>query len=242
MLEVVIPFPLIAYAEQHVSSSLAAILISSLPLTIALLAMRFDHEERVRGARLAGLVVGLTGVVVLLGLDVAGDTQELIGALAILIGVLGYAAGPLVLKRHLRDLDPLGPIAAAMGVATVLLAPAAALTAPTEVPGGGAIAALVALGLLCTALAFLLMFMLVADVGPSRASIITYINPIIALALGVAFLGESITLGAMAGLLLILAGSLLATGGRLPPGLRRGERYPAASSAVWPSPTVKRSS
>jgi drug/metabolite transporter (DMT)-like permease len=219
--EVVLPFPLIAYGEQHVASSLAAILIAALPLTIAVLALWFDDEERVGGWRLGGLLVGLAGVVLLLGIDVAGDGRELLGALAILLATVGYAAGPLVIKRHLADTDPRGSITAAMLVAAVLLAPAAALGAPRSAPSADAIGALAVLGVVCTALAFVLYFSLIADVGPSRASVITYVNPVVAVALGVTFLGESVTAAAAAGLLLILAGSYLATGGGAPPGAVR---------------------
>ena len=106
MAEIVIPFPLIAAGEQHVSSWLAAILIAAVPLFIALLAIRFDPEERATGSRLVGLVVGLVGVVVLMGLDVAGDRDELLGAVAILIAAVGYAIGPMTLKAKLADARP----------------------------------------------------------------------------------------------------------------------------------------
>ena len=245
LLEIVVPFPLIAFGEQHVTSSFAAILISALPLTIAALALRFDAEERVGGLRLVGLLVGLAGVVVLLGLDVAGDADELVGALAILLATVGYAGGPLVVKRHLADRPPLGPVAVAMGLSVVALAPAAALSAPAAVPSADAIASLVALGLVCMALAFLLYFALIAEAGPSRAAVITYVNPVVAVALGVAVLGEPVTATAVAGLLLILAGSWLSTGGR-PPGallpLRRGQAgvrtRSSRSSAGTSSPAV----
>jgi drug/metabolite transporter (DMT)-like permease len=228
LLEVVVPFPLIAFGEQHVSSSLAAIIISALPLTIAALAVRFDQEERVHGARLVGLFVGLAGVVVLFGIDVAGSTDELVGALAILLATVGYAGGPLVVKRHLGGHQPLGAVAVAMAISAVLLAPAAALSAPDAVPSGEALGSLVALGIVCTALAFVLYFTLIAEVGPSRASVITYVNPVVAVALGVAILGESVTASAVAGLLLILAGSWLSTGGRPPSALARAVRGPRA--------------
>jgi drug/metabolite transporter (DMT)-like permease len=240
--EVVFPFPLIAYGEQHVTSSLAAILIAALPLTIALIAIRFDQEERVGGSRLVGLFVGLGGVVVLLGIDVSGSTDELIGALAILLATVGYAIGPMIIKRRLADRDAMGPMAVALAISAVLLSPAAFSTAPSEIPTDEAVASLIVLGLLCTAIAFVLWFSLIAEVGPSRASVITYINPVVAVALGVAILGESLSASAVAGLLLILAGSWLSTkppdgdrkepaGGRVQRRLRRvrstGPMHPA---------------
>jgi drug/metabolite transporter (DMT)-like permease len=211
LVEIAIPFPLIAFGEKYVSSSLTAILIATVPLTVALLALRFDASERVDRARFVGLLVGLSGVVLLFGIDVAGDTDELIGAAAILVSVVGYAAGPLIVKRSLADLDPLGPVAAALAISTVMLAPFALVDVPAETPDAGALWSIVALGLLCTAAAFIADFILIAEVGASRATVITYVNPIVAVALGVALLDESLSAAAAAGLLLILAGSWLAT-------------------------------
>ena len=219
IVEITLPFPLIAAGEVHVASSLAAILIAAAPLFVALLAIRFDATERVTGERLVGLVIGLAGVVALVGIDVAGETDELIGAVAILISALCYAIGPMVLKRHLADLDPRASMAAALVIASLVLAPAAAIDPPAEAPSGSAVAALVVLGIFCTAAAFAIYAALVAEVGAGRALVITYVAPVVAVSLGVAILGEQLGAGAIAGLLLILAGSWLSTDGRLPPGL-----------------------
>lgn len=219
--EIVLPFPLIAYGEQHVSSSLAAIIIAALPLTIAILAIWVDAEERVYGARLAGLFVGLGGVMLLFGVDVSGSTDELVGALAILLATVGYAIGPLVIKRHLSTGDPTGPVAVSFLLAAIMLAPAAAVNVPSATPDGDALVALVVLGIVCSALAFILWFTLIAEIGPSRASVITYVNPAVAVALGVTILDESLTATAVAGMLLILAGSWLSTGGKPPNALAR---------------------
>ena len=219
VVEVAIPVPLIAAGEQHVSSSLAAIIIAAAPLFVALLALRFDAEERATGTRLAGLLLGLAGVVALVGIDVAGRGDELLGALAVLAAAFCYAVGPMVLKRHLADLDPRASMGAALAVAALVLTPAAVLDAPSELPSASALLSLVVLGLFCTAAAFVFYGALVAEAGPGRALVITYIAPVVALALGVAVLGENVGAGAVAGLLLILAGSWLSTDGRLPPGL-----------------------
>jgi drug/metabolite transporter (DMT)-like permease len=219
VVEISIPFPLIATGEQHVASSLAAIIIAAVPLIVALLALRFDHAERATGSRMVGLVIGLIGVILLVGVDASGNLDTLLGAGAILLAAVGYAAGPMILKRQLADLDPRAAMGASLAVAAVVLAPVAALDAPAHAPSSGALAAVVVLGLLCTATAFALMAVLIAEIGPARAVVITYINPIIAVALGVTILGEQPGAGAMAGLLLILAGSWLSTDGRLPPGL-----------------------
>ena len=217
--EICIPFPLIGFGETRVSSSLAAILIASLPLMVTFLALRFDRSERPTRTRLLGMLVGLGGVAALVGIDIGGTGSELIGAGAILVATMGYACGPLIVNRQLSDADPLGPVTAAMVIASIILLPFGIGDFPSQTPSGEAILAVVVLGLVCSATAFLVFFRLIAEVGPSRATVITYVNPVVALALGVAVLGESVTAGAVAGLLLILAGSWLATDGRLPPGL-----------------------
>ena len=219
LMEVAIPFTLIPIGERHISSSLTAILIASLPLTVAFLAIRFAPEERAHGIRLAGLIVGLFGVVLLLGIDVAGKTDELLGSLCVLGATLGYAAGPMLANKTLSDLPPIAPVTGALAVSTVALLPLAVLSPP----GGGvpfkAWGSVVVLGTACTAVALVVFFVLLTEAGPSRASVITYINPVVAVGLGVAFLDESLGAASVAGLVLILAGSYVST--------RAGDRQPA---------------
>jgi drug/metabolite transporter (DMT)-like permease len=219
VVEIVLPWPLIGFGEQRVSSGLAAILIAAVPLVVALMALRVDPDERAHGSRLVGLVIGFAGVVVLLGLDVAGRPGELLGALAILLAAVGYAAGPMIIKLRFGDMDALGPVTGSMGISALALAPFALASAPSETPSGQTILSVLVLGVACSALAFLLFFALIGEVGPGRATVITYVNPVVAVTLGVLLLGESLGSSAVAGLLLILAGSWLSTGGRLPPGL-----------------------
>jgi len=217
--EIAVPFPLIAAGETHVASSLAAIIIAAVPLFVALLALRFDPAERATGSRLVGLIMGLAGVVALVGIDVAGRSNELLGAGAILLAAVGYAAGPMVYKRHLTDLDPRAAMGASLVIAAIVLAPLAALDPPATAPSAQALVALVVLGIFCTAAAFVFFGILIAEVGPGRGLVITYVAPVVAVALGVTVLGERPGAGAVAGLLLILAGSWLSTDGRLPPPL-----------------------
>jgi drug/metabolite transporter (DMT)-like permease len=212
--EVAVPFVLIAIGEQYVASSLAAILIASMPLMVALLSVRFSPADRPTGLRLAGLLIGFGGVVALLGIDVAGRPGELLGAVLVLVATLGYATAPIIVDRRLGDLDPMGPIAASLGLATLVLAPAAILTPPDGLPPGDALGSLAVLGVVCTALGLVLFFRLVVEAGPSRAAVITYINPLVAVVLGVLVLNERVGATAVAGLLAILAGSWLSTGGR----------------------------
>ena len=217
--EIVVPFPMIAAGEQAVASSLAAILIATVPLIVALLAIRFDPAERVRGLRLVGLGVGFAGVVALVGLDIAGNWDELLGAAAILVAAVGYAIGPMIITNRLRDIDPRATMAGALAIAAALLTPAALVAPPAEAPSTEAVVAIAFLGVLCTAAAFVVFGRLVVEVGPGRASVITYVAPLVAVALGVAALGERPGAGAIAGLVLILVGSWLSTGGRVPPRL-----------------------
>ena len=229
--EIAIPFPLVAVSEQRIASSLAAILMATVPLLMAVLALRFDVSERPTAARLLGLIIGFAGVVALVGLDLSHRSGELVGVLAVLTAAAGYAIGPFILKRHLLDLDPRAAVGASLAVASVLLLPVAITTMPAHVPGAGPLAAVAVLGLFCTALAFVVYNALIAETGTTRAAVITYLNPVVAVALGVAILGESPGAGAIAGLLLILAGSWLSTDGRLPPGLQDRLRVRDRTSA-----------
>jgi drug/metabolite transporter (DMT)-like permease len=219
--EVSIPFPLIAAGETHVASSLAAIIIAAVPLIGALLALRFDASERPTPLRAAGLAIGFGGVIALVGIDVAGRLDELLGTGAILLAAVGYAIGPMLIKHRMAGLDPRATIGGSLALASLVLAPFALIDLPNRVPTAGAFASVALLGLLCTAIAFVIFTVLIHEAGTSRATVITYVNPVVAVALGVALLGEQPGVGAVAGLLLILAGSWLSTGGRLPPQLQR---------------------
>jgi drug/metabolite transporter (DMT)-like permease len=239
VVEISLPFPLIAFGETRVASSLAAIVIASVPLVGAVLAMRLDHSERPTPVRAIGLALGFGGVVALVGIDVAGRPGELIGTIAILLAAVGYAIGPMVVKHRLAGLDARATMGTSLAIASLLLAPAAALDPPPAVPGAGALAAVAILGLICTAAAFVIFTVLISEAGTSRATVITYVNPVVAVTLGVVLLGEHPGAGAVAGLLLILAGGWLATDGRLPPGLRRLFAIRQRSGEITnpPSPT-----
>jgi drug/metabolite transporter (DMT)-like permease len=219
--EISIPFPLIAFGETRVSSSTTAIVIATVPTIGALLALRVAPGERVTGRRLAGMLIGFAGVVALVGIDVSGDARALLGVGAVLLAAGGYAVGPLVIAHGLGDLDGRATMGVSLALAAVVLTPVAALDPPREVPPAGAIAAIVVLGLVCTAAAFVTFNVLLRTAGVSRSMIITYVNPVVALALGVALLDEQPGAGTLVGLLLILAGSWLSTDGRLPPRVER---------------------
>lgn len=215
VVELAVPQPLIAAGEKRVPSSLTAILIAAAPLFVTLLALRFDAGERPSRRGLLGLVVGFVGVAALVGVEIAAQPGELIGAIAILVAAVCYAVGPLVVKRYLRDLDPRASMGVSIAIAAFLLTPTLAIDQPTEVPAPGAMAALAGLALFCTAAAFVFYSALISEVGARRALVVTYINPVVALLVGVSFLGERPGSGAALGLILILTGCWLATGGHV---------------------------
>jgi drug/metabolite transporter (DMT)-like permease len=232
--EIAIPFPMLAIGEERVPSSLAAIMVAAVPLIGAILAMRFDHSERPTPIRALGLAIGFGGVIALVGIDVAGHKGELIGIGAIMITATGYAIGPMLIKHRLAGLDPRATMGASLALASLILLPWAALDVPAQTPSAGAIGSVIVLGLLCTAIGFVVYAILIGEAGTSRATVITYVNPVVAVTLGVLVLGEQPGAGAIAGLLLILAGGWLATDGRLPPGLMRGLAALGVRGAVAP--------
>src|ERR671911_2594446 len=138
--EMAVPWQLIGYGEVHISSSFAAILIAAVPLFVALIALRFDHSERPTRTRLVGMLIGFAGVAALVGIDLGGSGAELAGAGAILAAAVCYAIGPMIVKRRLSDVDPLGPVAASLAIATLLLTPFAAADLPETTPSGEALA------------------------------------------------------------------------------------------------------
>ena len=216
VLEIALPFLLIAYGEQHITSSLAGLLIAADPLFIVLLALQFDHSERASGIRLFGLCLGFAGVVALLGLNPGGDALGVLGGAMVLLAAVCYAVGALLIKR-VSDIPPLGSVAASLSIATVWLAPVAAVNLPSAVPSTATLLSLLALGLACTALGFLVYFSLIAAAGATRASLITYVNPAVAVALGVAILNEPLTLATLVGFGLIICGCWLSTRTRATP-------------------------
>jgi drug/metabolite transporter (DMT)-like permease len=209
--EIAVPFTLIAIGEQHVSSSLTAILIASMPLIVALLSVWFSPADKPTGLRLLGLCIGFGGVVALLGVDLAGNPDELLGAALILIATAGYASAVIIVNRRLAHLDPLGPVAVGLGLSAVVLLPGAIAAMPTQISTLEALVSLVVLGIICTALGLLLFFRLIAEAGPTRAALITYTNPIVAVLLGVVILNEHLGPISMLGLVAILTGSWLST-------------------------------
>ncbi len=217
MAEFVIPFLAISFGERWISSSVSGILIAMVPLSIALIQRFFGVHERLGGWRILGLGLGFVGVAALLGFGTIAGPLGWAGVACMLVATVGYAIGPLIIQRHLRGLDSFGPLAASLAVASVVLLIPALLTLPERLPSAPVLASMAMLGLVCTALAMLLMFYLVHHAGASRSSVITYINPAVAALLGVFLLHERLGLGGILAFVLILLGSWLATRGAAAP-------------------------
>lgn len=213
LIEFAIPFSLISLGERWISSSVTGILIAMVPLSIALIQRFFGIREALGGWRIAGLVVGFIGVAALLGTGPISGVLGWAGVGCMLVSTLCYAVGPLIIQRHLHGLDSIGPLAASLGVASAILLIPAAFEIPSSLPSANALASIAVLGIVCTAVAMLLMFYLVRHAGASRASVITYINPVVATLLGVLVLGEHLGIGGFVAFALILLGSWLATRG-----------------------------
>lgn len=207
-LEMAGPWFLLAHAERDLSSSLAGLLVAAVPLVAAVAGRAVGETDRLDPTRVAGLLVGLVGVGVLLGLDVHGGDLVAVGAVA--LTVLGYAFGPLVVSRSLQGVPSQGVNAAALGVTALLFLPIAA-PSYAGMPSGRVVLAVLGLGLVCTALALVLFFALIAEAGPHRALVITFVNPAVAVALGITLLGEPFTAGTAIGFPLVLVGCVLAT-------------------------------
>ena len=209
--EVAAPFVLLTYAEQRLSSSLTGLLVAAVPLLGVLFGRLAGLADPVDRRRLVGLGVGVLGVATLVGVDVHASSWTAVGAA--LLAAAGYAAGPIIADRRLTGLPALGVSAAAMAVTALAYAPFAWLTRPGDL--GAALArswwAVALLGVVCSAVAFLVFFALLAEVGPTRATVITYVNPAVALLLGVLVLSEPVTAGLLVGFPLVLLGSALAT-------------------------------
>jgi drug/metabolite transporter (DMT)-like permease len=210
VVEVVIPWVLLARAETKLTSSLTGLLIAAVPLVGAVVVGLTGARERQGRRRWLGLLVGISGVGALVGLDI-GQVDAVavaeIGCVAVC-----YAVGPIILARRLNDVPALGVVAGSLLLAATLYAPFAVLSWPSTMPSSHVVESVVGLAVVCTALAFLVFFALIAEVGPVRATVITYVNPAVAAVLGVTILSEHLSAGMLAGFALILVGCVLATG------------------------------
>jgi drug/metabolite transporter (DMT)-like permease len=209
VVEIITPWLLLSEAETRLSSSLSGLLIASVPILVAVFGLLSGGQDRPSPVRWTGLLVGLGGVALLV---VSGGTNGNVGSvLEVLAVAVCYSIGPLIAARKLSELPSLGMTAACLAFAAVVYAPIAAVTWPHVVPAAKVLASLAALGVISTALAFILFFALIAEAGPARATVIPYVNPAVAVVLGVLVLGERLTAQMAIAFVLILGGSVLAT-------------------------------
>jgi drug/metabolite transporter (DMT)-like permease len=209
IVEVSLPWFLLADGERRLSSSLTGLMIAAVPLVTAVLQLLTRGDERLDRRRVVGLLVGVIGVAVLVGLNVSFKELWAVGEVGLV--VIGYSAGPIIIARRLPSLPAVGVVAASLVLTALFYVPVALPQLPRAMPSSQVLMAVLVLAVVCTALAFLVFFALIGEVGPVRATVITYFNPAVALLLGVVVLHEPFTLGAVVGFSLILAGSVLAT-------------------------------
>ena len=219
VIEMGVPWVLLGSAEQQIPSSLAGLLVAGVPLVATILAVATGGRDRVGSAGVAGLLIGLAGVAAIVGVNLGSSNTAALLAMAVV--VVGYAVGPAILARRLAGLSTVAVMAFSLSLCALAYAPIAILQRPNSVPSAGVLAAVAVLGLVCTAVAFLLFWALINETGPVRATVITYFNPAVAALLGVAILNESFTPVMALGFGLVIFGSVLATRPADPQGARR---------------------
>jgi drug/metabolite transporter (DMT)-like permease len=207
LVEISLPWLLLGHAETRLNSSTAGLLLAVVPLFAALIVTKLGHE-RLEPRRLLGLGIGFAGVALLVGIDI--HFSDLPAVAATMVVALCYAIGPIIVDRKLSDVPAIGVVTASLIVATLVYAPFAPMVWPEQFPASAAWS-VVGLGVLCTATAFLVFFALIAEAGPARATVITYVNPAVAIMLGALVLSEPVTLGMVIGFPLVIVGSILGT-------------------------------
>jgi len=213
VLEMVGPWWLITEAGRSISSGLSGLLITTVPFFTAFIVGLLGDRAAWHPKTVAGLVIGFAGVVALIGIDALTGDLPLVPVLMVLGGAVGYAVAPIIASRKMKEVPTLGVITLSMAMVAIIYAPAAVVTLPQDIannPSLGAWLAIIGLGLICSALAFVLFFALIKEIGPARSTLITYVNVAVAMLLGTVFLAEPITFGILVGLPLVVLGSYLA--------------------------------
>ena len=223
--EIVGPWLLLGMAETRLNSSTTGLLIAVVPLIAAVLVTALG-DDRLERRRVVGLLIGFAGVAALVGLDIQVD--DLLSVGFVFLAAIGYAIGPIIINRRLADLPAIGVVTASLIVASVVYLPFVIWRFPEHVPADAAWS-MIGLGVICTTVAFLVFFALIAEAGPARATVITYINPAVAILLGVLVLNEPFTVGTAIGFPLVIIGSILATA--------RSRARTAAAASTEPIPT-----
>jgi drug/metabolite transporter (DMT)-like permease len=222
-----IPFTLIAWGEKHIDSGVAAIANASMPIFVVLLAIRFRPSERVRGLRLAGFLIGLVGVGVLAGVHPKGGWWGVAGTLAVVLASVSYAAGSLWSQRLVEHTSGLTLATTTMIGALAVLLPFGLWQLPSAVPGWKETGSVIALAVIGTAVAQIILYRVLRSDGAARVSLVTYLLPVTALFYGVVLLGEHLTWQELGGMVLILGGVALGSG---------AVRFPRREPVAAPSP------
>jgi drug/metabolite transporter (DMT)-like permease len=209
-LEMAIPWLLLTDAERRLPSGLTGLLIACVPIVGALVAFALGDRHALAPRRVVGIALGLGGVALLVATDVSG-TASAWSVVEVLLVCVGYASAPFIASRRLADVPDVGVVAVSLTAVAIVYAPIAWFTWPEVAPPASAVWAVIALGVLCTAIAFVFFFRLIAAVGPARATLITFVNPAVAVVVGAVFLDEEITTATIGGFVLVLAGCWLAT-------------------------------
>jgi drug/metabolite transporter (DMT)-like permease len=224
--EIVVPWWFLSSAEQHLPSSTAGLLLAVIPLVGVAIAFLTGRPEKLSGVNWIGIVLGMLGVAALVGLDVGGSDLGAVAQIGVV--VIGYALGPVILTRWMSDLPGVGVVTASLAITAIVYVPIVLLTGgwPSAVPSASVVWSIVALGAICSAGAFLLMFALVAAIGPVRMTTITYVNPAVAIVAGALVLHEQVTVWTILGFVLVVGGAALVT---------RRRRTGAAETAAAPA-------
>lgn len=229
VIEMAVPWILLTTAEQHLASGLAALIIASVPIIGTIAAFVLGDRAALRLVRVIGIAFGLGGVALLVGKDLSGDeAPPWWSVAAVLVVVVCYATAPFIADRKLADVPSIGVIGVSLAIVSIIYAPIAATELPAEMPRGTVVLAVLGLAVICTGLAFVVFFALIDEIGPARAGLITFANPVVAVVLGAVFLDEVVTVATVIGFALVLAGCWLAT--RPAPG--------SAGVAAEPSPMM----
>ncbi|MFT4165863.1 MAG: DMT family transporter [Microlunatus sp.] len=213
VIEIIGPWVLLGHVETRLNSSTTGLLVAMVPIVAAIIVTVTGHD-RLGARRITGLAIGFIGVALLVGLDIRAD--DLIAILQILVVVVGYAIGPIIIAQKLNALPAIGVVTASLVIASVVYAPFAIVLRPSTA-SPAAIGSVLLLAVVCTAAAFMVMFALIAEAGPARMTLITYVNPAVAILLGALVLNEPITTGLLIGFPLIILGSILGTWRNAPP-------------------------
>ena len=211
IIEIAVPWYFLSSAEQTLPSSTAGLLLAAVPLAGVAIAFFMGRPERLSGLNWLGIALGMVGVAALVGLDIGGS--DLPSVLEMAVVVVCYALGPAILSRWMPDLPGVGVVAVSLAGAAIVYVPLVAVTGawPAAWPSANVTIAIVVLAVVCSALAFLLMIALIAEIGPVRTTTITYVNPAVAIVAGVLVLGEIVTIWTLVGFVLVLVGSWLVT-------------------------------